>query len=60
MKKNNKQRNETVIDYLVQLQHKRLDGSTMNVLPDEYLYLDSEQFRQIKQLLLTQQAVAEA
>ncbi len=60
MKKNDNQRSEEIVNYLVQLQHKRLDGSTMNMFPDDFLYLDPEQFRQIKQLLLTQQTVAEA
>jgi len=60
MKKMNKQASETIVDYLVQLRHKRLDGSTMHILPNEYLYLNPELFRQIEQLLLTQQAVAEA
>ena len=60
MKKNDKNGLERVDDYLVQLQQKRLDGSTMKMLPDEYMYLDPETFRQIKQLLLTQQTVAEA
>lgn len=60
MKKMNKQGSETIVDYLVQLRHKRLDRSTMNILPNEYLYLNPKLFRQIEQLLLTQQAVAEA